>query len=48
MSRKLTARSSLATLKKDAKRWLKALRAGDVRARRRRTGPAITLAAPAS
>jgi hypothetical protein len=35
MSRKLTARSSLATLKKDAKRWLKALRAGDVRARRR-------------
>ena len=35
MSRTLTPDSSLETLKKEAKRWLKALRAGDAEARRR-------------
>jgi hypothetical protein len=35
MSRKLTAHSTLETLKKEAKRWLKALQAGDGNARRR-------------
>jgi len=35
MSRTLTPKSNLDTLKKDAKRWLKALRAGDAAARRR-------------
>ncbi len=35
MSRELTARSTLETLKKEAKRWLKALQAGDAEARRR-------------
>ena len=35
MSRTLTPDSSLETLKKEAKRWLKALRAGDAQARRR-------------
>src|SRR5262245_46843134 len=35
MSRTLTADSSLESLKKEAKRWLKALRAGDAEARRR-------------
>jgi uncharacterized protein len=35
MSRKLTARSTLEALKKEAKRWLKALQAGDADARRR-------------
>ena len=37
MSRTLTSKSTLETLKKDAKRWLKALRAGDARARARLT-----------
>jgi len=35
MSRQLTSKSSLETLKKEAKRWLRALRAGDARARAR-------------
>jgi len=35
MSRTLTAKSTLDTLKKDAKRWLKAARAGDAKARQR-------------
>ena len=35
MSRELTARSTLETLRKEAKRWLKALQAGDAGARRR-------------
>ena len=35
MSRKLTPDSTLETFKKEAKRWLKALRAGDVQARHR-------------
>lgn len=35
MSRSLTPESSLELLKKEAKRWLKALRAGDAEARRR-------------
>ena len=35
MSRSLTPDSSLETLRKEAKRWLKALRAGDAEARRR-------------
>lgn len=35
MSRTLTSKSNLDTLKKDAKRWLKALRAGDAVARAR-------------
>ncbi|WP_443750055.1 ankyrin repeat domain-containing protein [Asticcacaulis solisilvae] len=35
MSRSLTSKSTLETLRKDAKRWLKALRAGDGEARRR-------------
>jgi len=45
MSRKLTPDSSLETLKKEAKRWLKALRGGDAEARRRLL--AATPAAPA-
>jgi ankyrin repeat protein len=45
MSRTLTPDSSLETLKKEAKRWLKALRAGDEQARQRLV--AITPAAPA-
>lgn len=45
MSRVLTADSSLDTLKKEAKRWLKALRAGDADAKRRLL--AATPAAPA-
>ncbi|QPF90489.1 ankyrin repeat domain-containing protein [Bradyrhizobium commune] len=45
MSRKLTARSTLEILKKEAKRWLKALRAGDAGAHRRLL--AATPAAPA-
>ncbi|WP_338829765.1 ankyrin repeat domain-containing protein [Bradyrhizobium sp. 27S5] len=44
MSRKLTARSTLETLKKEAKRWLKALQAGDAEARGRLL--AVTPAAP--
>jgi hypothetical protein len=44
MSRKLTARSTLDTLRKEAKRWLKALQAGDADARRRLL--AATPAAP--
>jgi uncharacterized protein len=43
MSRKLTARSTLETLKKEVKRWLRALQAGDVDARRR-----LLAAAPAA
>src|SRR4051812_49241617 len=35
MSRALTAKTRLESLKKDAKRWLKALRGGDVKARAR-------------
>ena len=35
MGRTLTSKSNLDTLKKDAKRWLKALRAGDAKARQR-------------
>jgi hypothetical protein len=35
MSRSLTSKSTLETLRKDAKRWLKALRAGDTAARGR-------------
>lgn len=35
MSRALSAKSTLETLRKDAKRWLKALHAGDAAARRR-------------
>lgn len=35
MSRQLTSKSQLETLKKDAKRWFKALRAGDAKARER-------------
>lgn len=46
MSRTLTPDSSLETLKKEAKRWLKALRAGDAQARSRLV--AITPAAPAN
>ena len=46
MSRTLTPDSSLETLKKEAKRWLKALRAGDAQARRRLVS--ATPAAPAS
>jgi hypothetical protein len=46
MSRTLTPDSSLETLKKEAKRWLKALRAGDAEARRRLV--AVTPAAPAN
>ena len=45
MSRTLTQDSSLETLKKEAKRWLKALRAGDAASRRRLV--AVTPAAPA-
>jgi uncharacterized protein len=45
MSRTLTPHSSLETLKKEAKRWLKSLRAGDAAARRRLR--AVTPAAPA-
>ena len=45
MSRKLTARSTLESLKKEAKRWLRALQAGDAVARRRLL--AATPAAPA-
>ena len=44
MSRKLTARSTLETLKKEAKRWLKALQVGDAEARSRLL--AVTPAAP--
>jgi len=44
MSRQLTARSTLETLKKEAKRWLKALQAGDAQARRRLL--AVTPTAP--
>lgn len=44
MSRTLTAASSPETLKKEAKRWLKALRAGDAEARCRLV--AVTPAAP--
>jgi hypothetical protein len=46
MSRTLTPDSSLETLKKEAKRWLKTLRAGDAEARRRLV--AATPAASAS
>ena len=46
MSRTLTPDSSLEALKKEAKRWLKALRAGDARARERLL--AATSAAPAT
>jgi hypothetical protein len=46
MSRTLTPDSSLDTLKKEAKRWLKALRAGDEQARQRLV--AATPAAPAN
>ena len=46
MSRSLTPDSSLETLRKEAKRWLKALRAGDTEARRRLV--AVTPAAPAN
>lgn len=46
MSRTLTPDSSLETLKKEAKRWLKALRAGDAEARHRLL--AATPAAPAN
>ena len=46
MSRTLTPESSLETLKKEAKRWLKALRAGDDPAWSRLA--AITPAAPAN
>jgi ankyrin repeat protein len=46
MSRTLTPDASLETLKKEAKRWLKALRAGDAQARRRLI--AATPAAPAN
>src|SRR5215813_3460894 len=46
MSRTLTLDSSLETLKKEAKRWLKALRAGDAEARRRLI--AATPTAPAN
>jgi uncharacterized protein len=46
MSRSPTPSSSLEALKKEAKRWLKALRAGDIEARRRLT--AVTPAAPAN
>ncbi len=46
MSRTLTPDSSLETLKKEAKRWLKALRAGDAEARRRLV--AVAPAAPAN
>jgi hypothetical protein len=35
MSRSLTPKSSMETLKKEAKRWLKALRSGDREARSR-------------
>ena len=35
MRRKLTSRSSLATMQREAKRWLKALRAGEAEARKR-------------
>jgi ankyrin repeat protein len=45
MSRKLTARSTLETLKKEAKRWLKALQAGNAQAHSRLL--AVTPAAPA-
>lgn len=45
MGRKLTARSSLDSLRKEAKRWLKALQAGDANARHRLV--AATPAAPA-
>src|SRR5262245_3792370 len=44
MSRTLTPDSSLETLKKEAKRWAKALRAGDAEARRRLV--AVTPSAP--
>ena len=43
MSRSLTAASSLDNFRKEAKRWLKALRAGDAAARRR-----LVLATPAA
>jgi uncharacterized protein len=46
MSRTLTPDSSLETLKKEAKRWLKALRVGDAEARGRLV--AVTPAAPAN
>jgi hypothetical protein len=46
MSRSLTPDSSLETLRKEAKRWLKALRAADAEARRRLA--AVTPAAPAN
>lgn len=46
MSRALTPGSSLDTLKKEAKRWLKALRAGDAQARQRLLS--ATPAAPAA
>jgi hypothetical protein len=46
MSRQLTPDSSLETLKKEAKRWLKALRAGNSRAQARLS--AATGAAPAN
>lgn len=45
MSRTLTAHSTLETLKKEAKRWLKALQAGDAPARERLL--AVTPGAPA-
>lgn len=44
MSRQLTVRSTIESLKKEAKRWLKALQAGDAAARRRLL--AATPAAP--
>jgi hypothetical protein len=46
MSRALAPDSSVETLKKEAKRWLKALRFGDPEARRRLV--AVTPAAPAN
>jgi hypothetical protein len=47
MSRSLTPDSSLETLKKEARRWLKALREGDVRARQRLVEALSDPAAPA-
>lgn len=47
MSRSLSSDSSLETLKKEAKRWLKAIRSGDARARARLAAALGASAAPA-
>jgi hypothetical protein len=46
MSPQLTSDSTLETLKKEAKRWLKAIRAGDARAQQRLAAAGATIGSP--